>query len=232
MVKDCQEITQKMRAKVLWDAGFRSASSMLRYGGIPQRSAERYIHEFSNGGDYQRKPYSPRNKPKKSLPIIRKVIKKARNRKKIYSLRQIGAHAGISHEHARKILKERQFKYSRYKKRVLIDDETREERLNYARNMLETESDLGHIIYSDECSFWLNHCSSDKVWTRDPMEEEGRGTHGPKIHVWGAISSRGAISLTIFEKNLTAIKYRNILRSKLREMKGLFSRRLHSYARR
>ena len=62
-----KEITQKMRVKVLWDAGFRSPSSMWRYGKIPQRSAERYIQEFKNDGDHNRKYYSPREKPKATV---------------------------------------------------------------------------------------------------------------------------------------------------------------------
>lgn len=222
MTKNLSEITQKMRAKVLWDAGFRSPSSMYRYGKIPQRSAERYIREFSMGGDHNRKAYSPRNKPKKTKGIVKKVVKKASKRDKIYTLRQIGRHAGVSHEQARKILRERQFRYSRYKKRVVINDKTRHQRLEFAQNMLNNESDFGYIIYSDECSFWLNNCRSDKVWTQDKMEEEGGGIHGPKIHVWGAISSRGAVSLKIFENNLNGRAYREIIKSRVQEMHRLF----------
>jgi len=88
--------------------------------------------------------------------------------------------------------------------------------------MIQRESDIGFIVYSDECSFWLNHCKSDKVWTRDPMEEEGNGVHGPKVHVWGAISSRGAISLKIFGENLNDVRYKKFLKSKVQEMNRLF----------
>jgi len=178
-------ITQKIRAKVLWDAGFRSASSMWRFGKIPKRSAERYINEFREGGDHNRKPYSPRTQPQKAPHKIRKVITKAQNRRRIYSLRQIGASSGLSHETTRSILKKRKFKYARFQKRIIIDDDTRQSRLNFARKMLQKESDIPFIIFSDECSFWLNHCRSSRVWTQDPMEEEGTQPHGPKVHVWG-----------------------------------------------
>ena len=47
------EIPQKRVAKVLWDAGFRSPRSMKRRGNIPERSAERYIQCFKQGGDFE-----------------------------------------------------------------------------------------------------------------------------------------------------------------------------------
>ena len=54
------------------------------------------------------------------------------------------------------------------------------------------------------------------------MEEEGLGTRGPKIHIWGAISSRGALSLEIFDHDLNSQHYLKILKKKKKEMKDLF----------
>ena len=53
-----REIPQKTVAKVLWDIGFRSPGTMKRRASIPQRSAERYIKEFREGGEHTRKKYN------------------------------------------------------------------------------------------------------------------------------------------------------------------------------
>ena len=52
----------------------------------------------------------------------------------------------------------------------------------------------------------------------------GRGGtwNGPKIHVWGAISSRGALSLEIFDHDLNSQHYLEILKKKKKEMEELF----------
>ena len=46
--------------------------------------------------------------------------------------------------------------------------------------------------------------------------------HGPKVHVWGAISSRGKISLEIFTNNMTGESYTNILKKKSPEMHMMY----------
>ena len=85
-----REIPQKIVAKVLWDIGFRSAGSMKCRANIPQRSAERYIKQIKEGQDHKRKKYSSRAKPLQTPQIVRKTIRKAKNRGKIKSLREIG----------------------------------------------------------------------------------------------------------------------------------------------
>ena len=82
-----REIPQKTVAKVLWDAGFKSPGSMKRRGNIPQRSAERYIQCFKEGGDHNRKNYSSRRTSTESQKVKRKVIEKASNRGKIQTAR-------------------------------------------------------------------------------------------------------------------------------------------------
>ena len=62
-----REIPQKTVAKVLSDIGCRTPGSMKRRANIPERSAERYIKEFREGGDHKRKKYTPRGKTKQTL---------------------------------------------------------------------------------------------------------------------------------------------------------------------
>lgn len=56
----------------------------------------------------------------------------------------------------------------------------------------------------------------------DPDSLEGQKTHGPKIHIWGGMSARGTLSLTIFQDNLNGQKYEKIIRSKQREMDAMY----------
>ena len=217
-----REIPQKTVAKVLWDIGFRSPGSMKRRADIPQRSAERYIKQFREGQSHQRKKYSRRVKHQQSPQILRKTIRKARDRRKIHSLREIGKEAGVSHTQARIILKENGFKYSRYKKRMTITEATRASRLELARRMQERETDWAFTVFTDECSFWLSKSKPNKVWTDDAMQEEGTGAHGPKLHVWGAITSRGALKLEIFEEALKSDHYLRIMQKKRPELQKLY----------
>jgi len=51
MVKDLNAICQKLRAWILWEAGYRTTKSLFRRGKIPIRSGECYKEEFRNGGN-------------------------------------------------------------------------------------------------------------------------------------------------------------------------------------
>ena len=52
----------------------------------------------------------------------------------------------------------------------------------------------------------------------NPLKEEGTGTHGLKVHVWGGISAMGAVRLEIFKDSLTAKKLINIMRNRLTQL--------------
>lgn len=150
------EIPQKLRAQVLFEAGHRTPKSLERRGGIPERTARRYIAEFNEGGDWTRKEYTPRLKRKQSPRIIKKVIVKAVQRTKAYSSRGIGHDVGASHTHVQTILKNAGLSYKKVNKRVLINADTKAARLAYAEEMLERESDWGYVSFTDECSVWLS----------------------------------------------------------------------------
>lgn len=223
MSKNIIKITQKMRAWVLWEAGHRTAKSMLRRGKIPIRSAERYISEFRDGGDWRRKDYSPRVKPQQTKKKIRKVVIKARSRKKIYSLKQMGRYADVSPRTAKRILKSQMFAYKNCRKNVYLNEKRRKNRVLFAEKMQEEDPDIwNRVLISDECTIWLNRSRPSKLWTQDAMIEEGNDVHGPKVHCWGGITAKGALSLEIFEDNLESSKYLQILKKKVIEMDSLY----------
>lgn len=223
MSKNLTGITQKMRAWVLWEAGHCTPKSMLRRGKIPIRSAERYITEFRDGGNWERKPYSKRTKPQQTRRIIRKVVTKAKDRKRIHSLRHIGRHARVSPRTTGRILHRQNFAYKTCKSKVYLNEGRRTERIDFAERMLEEEPDVWNkVLISDECTFWLNRARPSKLWTQDAMLEEGTDVHGPKVHCWGGITARGALRIEIFSENLKAPKYKKILQKKIGEMDTLY----------
>src|SRR4051794_12886713 len=114
------QIPQKLRAKVLWDAGYRAPKSMYRRGRIPERSAQRYIADFQEGNDWTRKEYTPRTKRNQSPKLVKKIIRKAQKRAPIYSTRQIAAHVGVSHTHVQNVLRDNGFTYSKITKHMVV----------------------------------------------------------------------------------------------------------------
>lgn len=221
MAKSLTEICQKLRAKVLWDAGHRTPKSMFRRGNIPERSAKRYISAFRHGQYHTRKPYPKRVKVAQKRAVVQRVVRKAQTRKRFYSLRDMAIDNDISHMTVKSILRRYGFNYSSYKKRFVLTDKAKKARLRFARKMQRQKSVWKKTYITDECSFWLSRSQPGKIWTQDPLQETGGGTHGEKVHCWGAICANGAVSIEMFTENLTAERYIDILESRQGEMNEL-----------
>lgn len=215
-------VSQKQKAWILYQAGNTTSAALQRAGKIPERSAQRYISEFNSGGSWERKAYPERAKTKTVPKVARKVIQKSRWRTRIYSSRDIGASLGISHSTVQRILRYQGISYKSYSRRLPLTKERREKRVQFARRMQKQKQKWASTIITDEASFWLNKARPGKVWTANPDEEVGLGVHGAKIHCWGGISARGALKLEIFEENLNAEAYIQILRRKLPEIQRLY----------
>ena len=82
--------------------------------------------------------------------------------------------------------------------------------------------DWGFVVFADECSFWKENTKPNKLWTNEPLNEEGTGTKGIKVHCWGAITALGALPIQIFEENLTAKNYKIIMHRALTQLKRLY----------
>jgi len=150
------------------------------------------------------------------------VIRKARDRRLIWSTRAIGSSAGISHTTARQIMIEKGIKFRSYNKQLKLTEENMKERFKFSQVMKKRESDWGFIVFSDECSFWQENTKPNKIWTEDPLGEEGTGTKGIKLHVWGAICANGRLKLEMFEDNMTATKLVQIMNRRLPELNFLY----------
>ena len=73
--------------------------------------------------------YKQRRKTSQTPKKVRKVISKASERDKITSTRDIIRQIGVNKETVRTILKDGGFKYLSYKKRLVINEETHQNRL-------------------------------------------------------------------------------------------------------
>ena len=216
------EISSKTKAKVLFDSGKTSAKQIAKQVKVSDRTAYRYLAEFKEGGTDKRKKYKKRNCPKRTSKLQKKVIQKAKDRQKIWSTREIGNACGISHTLARNVMIEKGLKYQSYSKQIKLTDQIKRERLEFARKMKAKESDWGFIIFTDECSFSQQDSKPKRVWTDTPDKEEGTGTHGFKVHCWGAISAMGAFPIQIFEENLKAIDLKKKIERTLPSIKRLY----------
>jgi transposase len=75
-----------------------------------------------------------------------------------------------------------------------------------------------HVVYSDECSFWL-HDNNHEGWFHQNLSHPlSRDNHSGKIHVWGSISFLGKISLKTFRVNNNAAVYEAILQEGLQDV--------------
>ena len=81
--------------------------------------------------------------------------------KKVLCLRQLGRKFKISHESTRIILRKHHFKYIKRKRKIFLTQEQKENRILFAHQMLNRESDWGFMWFSDESSFGLTNVSRE-----------------------------------------------------------------------
>lgn len=215
-------ISQKHKAWILWEAGITSPKTLSRKGKIPERTARSYVNDFKAGKTWERKPYSPRQKTKVCPKVIRQIFNKALCRTRIYSAREIAAAVGISHSTVIKILNSKGMSYKSRNKKLFISTDNRKKRVDFAKDMQQRADEWKSTIITDEASFLLNKSRPGKVWTANPEEENASWLYGPTVHCWGGISARGALKLEIFEKNLNAPAYIDIMRRKIPEIERLY----------
>ena len=108
------------------------------------------------------------------------------------------------------------------------------EREIFCHNMLRRVDDLGFIVFCDETSAWLNASRPSYAWQDMDIEEDevnymNERLHGPKVHVWAAISLEGKSRLEIFEENMNVELYTKILKKHCKEIKNLYPEGLFWY---
>ena len=98
----------------------------------------------------------------------------------------------------------------------LIKQKNKVKRLEFARQVLDSEDTFDDIIFSNECSVSLQQYRRTcyrKVG--EPTKRKPKPKHALKVHVWAGISRHGATKICIFDGIMNAILYCNILQSTL-----------------
>ena len=86
-------------------------------------------------------------------------------------------------------------------------------RLVWCREQLRVGERFGNVIFSDECTIQLEH--HGRLCFQKKRKLKSRAKHPAKLHVWGAISSRGAAPIVMFSGIIDAVRYGDILDASL-----------------
>jgi transposase len=74
---------------------------------------------------------------------------------------------------------------------------------------------LEHIVFSDECSIWLNDNDKEGWFHNNISHPLSMDKHAGKVHVWAAISFLGKITLKTFRNNNNAVFYKEMMQDEL-----------------
>lgn len=97
----------------------------------------------------------------------------------------------------------------------MIRHTNKEKRLLWCHQQLVNHEKFKDVIWSDECSVMIERRRKTNRRAGNPRKLKPKPKHPLKVHIWGAISMKGASPLVIFTENLTAIRYGKILESGL-----------------
>ena len=98
----------------------------------------------------------------------------------------------------------------------LIRNINKRKRVAWCKEELKSKDDFADLIFSDECTVQLEQhgrlCFRKR---KQPRKLKPRPKHPPKLHIWGAISFRGASQIVMFTGNMDAPRYEQILERSL-----------------
>ena len=94
----------------------------------------------------------------------------------------------------------------------MVRDANKGVRLEWAKRMIEEEEQFDNVVFTDESTFQVEY-HARRAYRRvgEPRILRPKPKHPAKIHVWGGISKKGSTSLVLFQGNMTATRYTQIL---------------------
>jgi transposase len=140
------------------------------------------------------------------------------------STRKLGSQYKHSKSKVHSILKETGCEYNNKKAKPTLKPDVMEERVEYCKNMLKRRAKpINETFFSDEMGVDLYDLVKSKGWSgpRKKLKVE-LPTKNVKVNCYGAISRKGATSLHIYEKNLDAELYEEIVQEHQEEMEDLY----------
>ena len=97
----------------------------------------------------------------------------------------------------------------------MIRNANKEKRFSWCCQQLANKVDFKEVIWSDECTVMIERKRKSYSRVGHPRKLKPKPKHPLKIHIWGAISMKGAAPLVMFSKNLTGVRYAKILETSL-----------------
>ena len=177
---------------------------------------KRWIEKFNNTGNLFSRRKGSGRKTKISVKVkasIKRRIKEDPSLTYLELAQKVSGIKKVSRSSVARYLSSQGTKYTPRNEQIL-NTLHREKRVKYSKKYFNKS--LKKIIYSDECHIDLNR-NKKKYFHFKGEPKIGRTVFNPnvKVHIWGAISYYGKISITFVNGMLTGESYQKLLKDNL-----------------
>jgi transposase len=214
----------RFRVIALSAAG-RTKTAVIRETGF----SKDFVYRWYGRTDPKDAPH-PGRRPKLTPPVIQTVKalmkgKKRRSTRKVAKVLDEKKHIVLSRESVRVAAHRAGLKAYHKQQKPLLTAEQRQRRLQFVNAYRATN--WRHVLFADEKTFTLfghPNRQNDVVWesSAENVPFNVSVKHPAKIQVWGAASYYGVLAPYLFNENLTAPLYVDILKARLPAASGLF----------
>lgn len=217
-------IDVKIRCLVLFQDAQWTAANIACTLKKPVRTIRDWVSKIKKGIDITKVRQGRGKKPSIEETKKDKIVRTALRRVTRSSTRTLASQYEVSKGSAYNILLERGCNYGNIRKVPHLDDDAKEERIKYCRNMLKRRAKpLEETFYADEMGISLYDTVKSKGWSgpRKKLKVE-LPDQNVKVSCWGAISERGGTSLHIYKDTLKRERYEDIVIEHYEEMQDLY----------
>lgn len=219
------DIDPKIRFLVLYVDAKKCSKDISEIIGKSYSTVQDWVRRTDKGEDIREVQPGRGRKSLFSPDTKRKVVRVVRENPQKYSTRNLGSKFDMSHSTAHNILLEYGFTYGSNHLVQYLTEEEKKLRVQFCETMLEDDRALFETFYSDEMGISLSDAHRNKVWAKghSTMEIEIPRTD-VRVNCWGAISFRGATSLSIFKESTSKKVYQELLEEHREELDALYPR--------
>ena len=97
----------------------------------------------------------------------------------------------------------------------MIRENNKWKRLLWCKQQTVNGENFDEVVWSDECSVLIERKRKTCRRIGQPRKLKPKPKHPLKVHLWGAISKKGAAPLVIFTENLNAVRFGKIMEASL-----------------
>ena len=196
--------TNRELVKNFWRNGYRSAKEISQKTGVPLRSCERYVAQLRKNGQILETHRSGR--PRKIPLSQRRQIDKMVNRNHFVTaseikvqLKKTNPDLEVNERTVQRELSRLGYVATLPRRVPLLTQSAKEIRLQWAHD--HCNYNWKKVVFSDETTLLMfrNTCLA---WSRTSKLVAPMVKHPFKLHMWGAISTRGKIGMHVFTENM------------------------------